>query len=441
MKRRAFTLVEILVVVVFLGLITAGLFPYLAYEMRNVNRSFAFTKDAFEIQSQIEHAVVDLNERVDGKDLSTMTEKEWGDWKKLRIKMFSKTEMNIVSKVVVGEAKDIDTGTDYKRNAIIVLPQERFTVPKVPKIKVSLNKDGSNHKRFIGKVDYGKDKNGKNEIENVSFVVYRWYLGNTYSMVDGKIPPQELVMIREYNEAKNGGKDRPFEKSSQFKSEIKKDLGKSESIELSGQTIILEYFYPAAYIDGLVPLVSAGVEDGKNEKKQGDKFLSDSLNMNSDSSNRFSQKDMERFYNHKSLVFSAMVITNDGVLGEEVFSNPVDMNYILEDFMFGQSDVKIDDGKGNYKVIFYFKQINNLVKNKEYTFFFYHKGHGTRYYLKNHPTEPNSYTVVSGHNQGVKLRVDDYGNAAFQVYLPKGFDFGYVFQNERGEDILTGFVK
>lgn len=440
MKKRAFTLAEVLVAVVFLGLITAGLFPFLAYELKNVNRSFAFTKDTFELQTEVEHAVVDLNERVEGKDVDTISDKDWGEWKKLRVKMFNGLETKIVARTVSSKEKDIQTGNSYKRDAIIMLPQKRFEGPKIPKITVTLEKDMANNKKYKGKVLYkGTESN------DVSLVVYRWYLGNNSDKVGNKINPSNLVMIREYNEAKNGGKERFFEKATQFISSVKQDITKSMPFTLAGESLKLDYFYSVAYLDGLVPLIFKGVSKDKDEKKKGDNFHIDSLNMNMDVYNQFTEKEMQRFYNNKALVFSAMIVTNEGALGEEVFSDALDLNFRSEEYMFGQSTVKVDDGKGNYRLTYYFKQLNNLEKFKEYYFYFYHKDHNKNYYLVPHPTESNTYTVVKDYDLGTRLKVDDDGIIAFRVYLPKGKDFEYVLQHEvekgKYENIATGVVN
>lgn len=421
MKRRAFSLVEILVVLVIIGLITTALFPLFFFEARNLNRSIEFTKAGYNAQTFIEREIIDLNNRVGDKKESELTTVDWGDWSKFRIKLFAGREMNVVSRVVTTDEVDIDTGTKYKRNAFIILPQDRVIRPEVPEIKVELN-ESSGSKNYKAEVTYKSDA----DKDKVSFVVYRWYLGNSNLVNNGKIPPSDLFMIREYNTAKNSGRPRYLDKDTQFV--VNDTLG--EEI-INGEKYQLIYKDPFAYLTGDVPLISP---KAMADVKTGDEFSLDNINRENAHVNKFSDAEMELLYKNKSLVFSAMLVMKSGELGEEVYSEAEDLDYEGENYKLGISK-NVETVGEMYKVRIFLSQMFNIEKRKKYNFVFTKAPYGQRLYL--YPNAFDSHYDLSTTNHGTELEMDEDGYLFFDVMVPKTEKYGLVVRDGAEEVLFT----
>lgn len=424
MKKRAFTLVEIIITVFFISIITISLFPLLFSEMNRLNAAFNFTKAGFDAQTKIEGEIYNLT-AIEAENFSSTDttaeriEKEqkfnelanWSDGgSELSIDLFGVNNIPVLSKTMKTDKKDIGTGKDYARDVLVVLPKSKGFKVNSPEIKVSISGSGD---KYGASVSYLTNSlTGKSWKEEIDFCVYRWYIGE---YTGSKPDVSKLTVIREFNLAKNNSKPKLFEKATQFKYKLKGDV---EDLVISNgvESFKLIADGPHVYIDGTPPLVVDGIS-----KTDGDNIDIVRLNGIKDSSQDFTSREKTALYGAKGLVFSAMPVTKAGLVGKETFSRMVNLEIPQERLQLGiTSTPEYDPPNGAYRVKFLIKQVDNnehghlykfeikdLRNSKTYYPFLTHFGY---YVLRE---DPKTFSVP--------IETDINGNGDFMVLLrPSG---------------------
>lgn len=410
MKKRAFTVVEVLVAVVLLGLITLSLFPLVVAEVRKTNNAFEITKDGFAAQTKIENEIKALYE--------TSTVEDWSDDKaELKISMFGVDDIPVLAKTMQTEGHDIGTDSKYQGRVLVIIPKDLALKTNSPEVMVKLRQLDSN--RFQADVTYKKIKGTKKSWkEEVEFCVYRWYVGN----YKGPTPDlSTLTVVREYNISKNAGAPSLFNKFNQFKYQLKGDFVPGTiTYDTVDYSIIADG--PYAYLDGNAPLIDKGL---KKDKLDGDNFRLDSLNMSSSPSPEdFTEEEKEHLYGGKGLVFSAMPVTKNGEVGKEVFSEMIAIDLEREKLQLAMDPMLQTYGTDAYLVKFILKQVNNVDLNKSYYLAFRGLSDNKIYY-PHYSTADNFYYLRTTYPSGSlrPVKVDGGGLAQFGVLIPKGQDY------------------
>lgn len=449
MRRRGFTLVEIVLTVFFIGIITISIFPLFFSEAKKLRSSFSFTEAGFEAQTKIEAEIKRLNDIAYDKDapddvdedMNGVKDKEekqnalksWSnDSSVLAIDLFdAKKPIEVLAKTVSTQEKDIGTANPYKRNLVVMLPKSKGVLSNSPEVTVKLTGSGNDYK---GTVTYknkpGTTKSWKNDM---NFCVYRWYIGDynkDYKLTD-------LTLIREYNLAKNGGNPRLFDKKTQLKPMLKAYTS-DEFIKYNGIEFKAIADGPYYYLDNTVPLI--------NEKAslEGDDFSLNDLNMLDKEENKFNEVELSALYAGKGLVFSAMPVSKSGEVGKEVFSKMMDLKVVHNNLQLGCSPSFTKEtvnvsGKNvvKYKASFVLKQRGKIDTKEEYYFLvrdlknnvdLYPYIFGGSYLMDDNKTNPKR-----------KLTADASGHVAFT--LMADLDTKYQLRVYRHNDntlIMTG---
>lgn len=449
MRRRGFTLVEIVLTVFFIGIITISIFPLFFSEAKKLRSSFSFTEAGFEAQTKIEAEIKRLNDIAYDKDapddvdedmngVKDKEEKEnalksWSnDSSVLAIDLFdAKKPIEVLAKTVSTQEKDIGTANPYKRNLVVMLPKSKGILSNSPEVTVKLTGSGNDYK---GTVTYknkpGTTKSWKNDM---NFCVYRWYIGDynkDYKLTD-------LTLIREYNLAKNGGNPRLFDKKTQLKPMLKAYTS-DEFIKYNGIEFKAIADGPYYYLDNTVPLI--------NEKAslEGDDFSLNDLNMLDKEENKFNEVELSALYAGKGLVFSAMPVLKSGEVGKETFSEMKKLNVpdqklrlsvfptykvisalspypgdFRVSFLFGKLDKKYPD-------VDYFLKVQDLTRRKEYKLVY------KRLAL--------AYVYDSVGASMIKLDFHSDGNSTWDIFMYKKTDYE-ISVIQRTKDASGNYVE
>lgn len=323
MKKRGFTLVEVLIAMLLISIIAAAFFPSITSGLRAMTQTKQFTESAFQMQTDAEQAILELNNRNPG-------DVPWGDPigsdPKITIK-----QMNLFGEIINFETKKITLGTSSTSHGsmLLALPEDRLVKPRLPVIEsVTLNRLGKTT-TYSGNVNFGiKDTTtGESWEKDVEFNVFRWYIGTLDSE---EADPSKLTLIQEYNYAKKQKLfvDDWFQKASGRPPESHNDRifeiisGKDKDF---------------AYLTGDVvnPMVDKDVPPNKFKRD----FWANALNHNASGTSRFSEEQMKLLYKNKGLVFSAMPVSKEGLVGKEVYSKMVSMGYEEEELVIGMEAI------------------------------------------------------------------------------------------------------
>lgn len=426
MKKRAFTLVEIIITVFLIGLITVSVIPLFFMEMNKLNSSFKFTEAAFDAQAKIEGEIKKLSDIAYDDAAPTSTPEELNDkterktalenWSDdsalLKINLFDATkDVMALSKTVSTKKKDSVTGEEYERKILVVLPESKGYRGVRPEINVKLEEDGSDYK---AKVTYKKKPKSSDTWENsTEFCVYRWYIGE----FKGKYAYQlsDLTLIREFNLAKNEGNPREFNKALQLKN-LKKPLLNSTS-DYGSDTYNVIAEGPYVYLDGSVPLI----KDKKSNQKTGDRFNVSDLNMGGKAEDEFNDREKSAFYGSMGLVFSAMPVSKSGEVGKEVFSEMKNLNISYDRLQLGYRFIG-DAGTGLFKVSFLLKQMDKVDRARSYYFLVKNLDDGTLLY-PDFDDDENIYEMSEEDEGKENLQTDSDGLKEFKALLRLGHNY------------------
>lgn len=423
MNRRAFTLIEIVIAVFLLGLITASVYPLFFGEAKKLNDSFKFTKSGYEAQAQIEAEIKSLVDIQYDKDAPESTPEErqdkenrllalnsWSDDSAvLGINLFdSKERVKVLSKTMLATIDDPATGTDYKRNILVMLPMSKGYKKLSPEISVRIIKGTSEHK---GEVSYKKNTLTKESWDkDTEFCVYRWYIGDfnpSYKLSD-------LTVIREYNIAKNGGAGRDFDKALQL-IPVANDVDKTQELNYDSKTFHVIGEGPFFFIDGTTPLVLAPTGNKKTE----DSFNPEDINMKGVAEDKFNNDELVGLYGGKGLVFSAMPVTKGGEVGREVFSKMIDLNIPRVSHQLGFYSITTPEPRmpNQHRFTFLIKQASKPDSSRKYYFTIKDvEANTTLYPIYRNPL--NAYVVNNNaSNPKPRLRTDASGYVQFTVVM------------------------
>lgn len=423
MKRRAFTLIEILIAVFLLGLITASVYPLFFSEVKKLNTTFKFTEAGYEAQTQIEAEIKTLVDIQYDKDApeSTLEERQdkenrllalnsWSDDSAvLGINLFDSTErVKVLSKTMQTTARDLGTGSDYQRNILVMLPRSKGYKELSPEVIVKLTKGTNKHK---GEVEYKLNTfTKKSWEEDTDFCVYRWYIGDfnpAYKLSD-------LTVIREYNIAKNGGAPRAFDKPLQL-IPITKDVDTGQELNYDSKTFHVIAEGPFFFIDGTTPLILAP----KANKKTGDVFDPEDINMKGVANDKFNNDELVGLYGGKGLVFSAMPVTKGGEVGREVFSKMIDLGIPRVSHQLGFYSITTPEPRmpNQHRFTFLIKQASKPDSSRKYYFTIMDvEANTTLYPIYRNPL--NAYVVNNNaSNPKPRLSTDASGYVQFTVIM------------------------
>lgn len=448
MRRRGFTLVEIVLTVFFIGIITISIFPLFFSEAKKLRSSFSFTEAGFEAQTLVEAEVKRLVDIAydpnapeatrDERAIKEGKKKDLESWSddasSLSINLFGSSKpLEVLSKTVSTGEKDIGTNTPYQRNLLVLMPKSKGQVGSGISIEVSLTGSGNS---YTGNVSFGKKSGGDTWEEETQFCVYRWYIGDyktDYTLTD-------LTLVREYNVAKNKGKARDFDKL-QHTHQMLKPLSHNQDVMYKGGTYKVLADGPYFSLDANVPLIQAGV---KTNQKAGDTFKLDELNMDNKEQNKFIPAEVSTFYEGKGLVFSAMPVLKSGEVGKETFSEMKKLNVpdqklrlsvfptykvisalspypgdFRVSFLFGKLDKKYPD-------VDYFLKVQDLTRRKEYKLVY------KRLAL--------AYVYDSVGASMIKLDFHSDGNSTWDIFMYKKTDYE-ISVIQRTKDASGNYVE
>lgn len=400
MKRKAFSLIEVLIALVLIGMITISFFPILVSETKAINSAFRFTEDGFEIQTLIEKEMNFIREKPDT---------EWAShgFKPLNIKLYSTKPVEVQAIMVKSKDKDIGTDKPYNRDVLVLVPS-KGTADDLPVAQPVLT--GSNPS-FDASVNYKKGDVDKKKLE---FCVYRWYIGD-YVKATG-FDVSNLVMIREHNISKNSGDPRPFIKKEQLKFNLRNSFV-PEELSYDGKEYKLIGVGPHAYLVGNAPLVNKALhEDGLT----GEGFKLGSLNYDDkDAANNLTPEELNALYDGKGLVMSAMPVTKTGDVGKEVFTKMMDLKIKKTEMKLAYFIESITP-EGKVRVKLLLRQTANVDPGHIYSMRFRMGSTGDFYYPRYHALPIKGYYSTESSSHSPKLKVDSSGNSQFDFLLPRG---------------------
>lgn len=298
MKRKAFSLIEVLIVMMLIGIITAAFFPGITNGVKMIFAAKDFTKHTFKGQKEVEQEIVKLNA---GNAAA---------WQDKNVNLFGQTVPLKVKTFPLPDSLQL----------VLALSKERTFIPELPEVD-QVNLTTSDHKVFSGSVTYKNNKAGKNWEENVEFCIYRWYLGDlSYLGEDFNVSQRSaLSLIKEYNPIREDGNGPLFDKAQHFG---KEDSEKEVQVQNKKYTII------AGGKKASTLSVVPNTKSLSTNEKTADQFWKHSLNLKNTDENNFTEEEMKELYTNKGIVFSVTPIAKEtGLVGQEKFSRMLSLKY------------------------------------------------------------------------------------------------------------------
>lgn len=192
-KTKGFTLVEIIVSVVFLGLIATALVPTFSFSFKQLKNSEAFTQDTFAYQQKIENQIEqkrgqDPQGQPNTKEVTIFGKKVTGHLITVNDSTSSEVTVFVTKNSIPNIVPVIDSAVEIKayRSASIITP----TTP-IDFIDQTIHLEA-------------KDPTISDETEDAFLMfVYRWYLSSEMSASDSPSDnTKAYIAVKEWNEAK-----------------------------------------------------------------------------------------------------------------------------------------------------------------------------------------------------------------------------------------------
>lgn len=203
MKKRGYTLIEVLLAIFLLGLISVSFLPVISSGYKNIISSQKFTEELFEEQKSMENQIENLREitpgpgsvstKIYGKTIKSHEIKVSTSSGQLRAYIPKRT---INPQIPVIQAPPV---INIRKGNINVSPQSSF-----------INLLDNEHSLFVSEINITNSTK-----DSYLMSIYRWYISELMS--DTTNPGDSLsnyFIIKEWNEAK---KQIPFENSLQLK--------------------------------------------------------------------------------------------------------------------------------------------------------------------------------------------------------------------------------